>query len=285
MVTSAERDMIVNAIHVLRKRRVRPNLKKIHHLICRKNPISEKKVAAIINALVDNGDVLRAHFKGAISYRIPAHLYNTKPCNSQITNNSIDLHVNEDNLENEGVLLLKQLNALSESDINSTSQISVPCQNKSELSLLRSIHKNASKQSSCGPRLQATAISLLPNNSNSYHEMQSTTGNDPMRHGLLPCDSGSSSSYGRSSSANGSDSPSSRSTPDGSEVDANESCPIEFVETTTQLSTPRVAGRGSSRRGRPPLTSRAPSSRSKVSRNQIRLIYFVSLNKFLLHYK
>ncbi|XP_018024518.1 atherin [Hyalella azteca] len=71
MVSNEIKNMIIRAIQVLRSRRVRPNLKKIAWLIQRQHSYSEKTLLGFIEALVESKDILRVHFKGAISYRVP----------------------------------------------------------------------------------------------------------------------------------------------------------------------------------------------------------------------
>lgn len=71
MVSHLHKDIIVNAIRVLRARRVRPSLKKIAWLVQREHSLSEKTLLTLIEALVESKDIHRVYFKGAISYRIP----------------------------------------------------------------------------------------------------------------------------------------------------------------------------------------------------------------------
>ncbi|XP_068200993.1 sterile alpha motif domain-containing protein 1-like isoform X1 [Palaemon carinicauda] len=72
MVTNQERDIIINAIRVLRSRRVRPSARKIAWYVRREHLLSELTTEAVLDELVESEDVLRVEYKGATSYRVAA---------------------------------------------------------------------------------------------------------------------------------------------------------------------------------------------------------------------
>ncbi|KAK7066543.1 hypothetical protein SK128_019296, partial [Halocaridina rubra] len=72
MVTTQERDIIINAIRVLRSRRVRPSARKIAWYVRREHLLSELTTEAVLDELVESEDVLRVEYKGATSYRVAA---------------------------------------------------------------------------------------------------------------------------------------------------------------------------------------------------------------------
>ena len=69
-VTPNQKEMVINAIRVLRGRRVRPSLYKIAWFVRRHNLLSEGVTEAVLDELVESEDVLRVEYKGATSYRV-----------------------------------------------------------------------------------------------------------------------------------------------------------------------------------------------------------------------
>lgn len=72
MVTNKEREIIIDAIRVLRSRRVRPSARKIAWYVRREHLLSEATTEAVLDELVESEDVLRVEYKGATSYRVAA---------------------------------------------------------------------------------------------------------------------------------------------------------------------------------------------------------------------
>nr|XP_045620676.1 uncharacterized protein LOC123771919 isoform X2 [Procambarus clarkii] len=72
MVTNKEREIIIDAIRVLRSRRVRPSARKIAWYVRREHLLSELTTEAVLDELVESEDVLRVEYKGATSYRVAA---------------------------------------------------------------------------------------------------------------------------------------------------------------------------------------------------------------------
>lgn len=72
MVTNKEREIIIEAIRVLRSRRVRPSARKIAWYVRREHLLSEATTEAVLDELVESEDVLRVEYKGATSYRVAA---------------------------------------------------------------------------------------------------------------------------------------------------------------------------------------------------------------------
>lgn len=72
MVTNKEREIIIDAIRVLRSRRVRPSSRKIAWYVRREHLLSEATTEAVLDELVESEDVLRVEYKGATSYRVAA---------------------------------------------------------------------------------------------------------------------------------------------------------------------------------------------------------------------
>lgn len=72
MVTNQEREIIINAIRVLRSRRVRPSARKIAWYVRREHLLSETTTGVVLDELVESEDVLRVEYKGATSYRVAA---------------------------------------------------------------------------------------------------------------------------------------------------------------------------------------------------------------------
>lgn len=72
MVTNKEKEIIIDAIRVLRSRRVRPSARKIAWYARREHLLSEATTEAVLDELVESEDVLRVEYKGATSYRVAA---------------------------------------------------------------------------------------------------------------------------------------------------------------------------------------------------------------------
>ncbi|XP_076045259.1 uncharacterized protein LOC143027693 [Oratosquilla oratoria] len=72
MVSNKHKDIIINAIRVLRSRRVRPSARKIAWLVRREHFMSEAATDAALDQLVESEEVLRVEYKGATSYRVAA---------------------------------------------------------------------------------------------------------------------------------------------------------------------------------------------------------------------
>lgn len=73
MVSAKERDIIINAIRVLRSRRVRPSQRKISWYVRREHLLPESTTDAVLDQLVESEEVLRVSYKGGTSYRVAAN--------------------------------------------------------------------------------------------------------------------------------------------------------------------------------------------------------------------
>ena len=307
MVSNLQKDIIVNAIRVLRARRVRPNLKKIAWLVQREHSLSEKNLLTLIETLVGSKDILRVHFKGAISYRVPPATISASYQENSFDSENIDTFATV--ASSAGV----QASSDSDQEVGSTGAVATDtatsqgqCSRNLKArrgggialsssrggggrggsSYTSSLYNNNQQQQQFGgsaprPRLHAgpqvrdggVSTSAVSSISDTISRVIMTGGA-----GTSCTNTNSSNSSNHSSSANGSVTPmSGRSTPTmgGSEGDISE---VQCIEFETPCAPPRsVPMRGTVRRGRPPLTSfalgeskkaRAPSSRSKVCYRQ-----------------
>ncbi|CAL4062300.1 unnamed protein product [Meganyctiphanes norvegica] len=73
MVSAKEKEIIINAIRVLRSRRVRPSQRKISWYVRREHLLPESTTDAVLDQLVEAEEVLRVSYKGATSYRVAAN--------------------------------------------------------------------------------------------------------------------------------------------------------------------------------------------------------------------
>lgn len=286
MVSDLHKDIITNAIRVLRARRVRPNLKKIAWLVEREHALSEKTLLTLIEALVESKDILRVHFKGAISYRIP-------PSN-------VSASYEEDSFDSESIDNCSssvQQSSDSEQEFDAP-EADVALRAQSDASHILKSRRGGGNGGKCfrgglggsssnrggrtlthqgGGSAPRPRLHAGPQNTPTISSISDTISRVIMTGGNNSnnINTNSSSSSNHSSSGNGSVTPKSgRSTPTlgGSEGDSNE---VQCIEFETPCAPPRpVAPRGTVRRGRPPLSSlglgearkaRAPSSRPKVS--------------------
>ena len=261
MVSSHHKDIIVNAIRVLRARRVRPSFSKIAWLVQREHNLSEKTLQTLIEALVDSKDILRVHFKGAISYRVPPRASGALPTATSSPSVSLDLS--------------------SESEVEDGSDEKKSISSSAGLKRGSGLTKLSYRNSAPKPRMSAVP-QVRDGDASSAAKLSSSTFSDTISRVILNGGGGGSSSSSGGSSGNGSVTPmSGRSTPtmEGSDGDQPE-LPCNEFETPVSAPPARPTIRGA-RRGRPPLSAsmnreesrrgRPPSSRTKVRPN--RFIY------------
>ncbi len=86
------RDLILETIDQLRKRKARPDKDRICHMLERRHGVSLQETACDLEALVDQGTVVKVEYKGNTSYRNAAkwrrshmgHVLNSNEVKEQI---------------------------------------------------------------------------------------------------------------------------------------------------------------------------------------------------------
>lgn len=77
MAEGKYKDLILETIDQLRRRKARPDLERIRHMLERKHGLTSKDTEAELEKLVDSGCVIKVDYKGSISYRNAAKLRKT----------------------------------------------------------------------------------------------------------------------------------------------------------------------------------------------------------------